>query len=1064
MKSASAIAQRRELVDRALQAIGAERGVVRLDESSEISSETFEYADLLKSQGEQKVDAVVEKDGSPLVYVTASVDGADDGAALARKLGNRAETAILLDVKLSSRGGLAADAWPCRLDAHRSTQLNLDKFADARSVLGDLQEGLWGTKDNAYQEQALRDLLVGSVDVISKTFLDARGVELNQIDRGPEILALVGRALFTRFLLDRCILTEATAPCLFKLIGPEGVAAFATPMNAAATCTWLDQTFNGDFMPLPARQGYEAYFATLNAESPGALAPICWIVGRTDAGGQLPMWDRLDFSHIPAGTLSEVYEDYAQRKAPVDAKRTSVHFTPRHIARTMVRQTLAGLPEAEAAAAKVLDPAVGAAVFLSLSYRELARLRAVKDGGQWPDTACLRSILYGQLQGLDINGDALNLAALTLYLTSIELDADPVPPEKLRFEKSLIGTVLRKVGDHANPTSIDDVLGSLRDLPDLNGKFDIVVGNPPWTSMSFQALDDDSPDPLPRDPLGDVVGAVANKRLKASGVQAPQYSHPDKVPDIAFLWKATEWAREGGVISLILHQRLLIKQLGKWRQARRDLFQAIELSGFLDASEFANHEKLLWPGIEAPFCIVFARNRRPAPDHRALFLSLAVEPVQTKRRQLRIDPTSTWRISADDFDRPGGLIARTKGGELDSAFLVRLQTRFHPDYERSRGSVKRPPLKTLGTYVETFASKRLMRGIKKGEKNAAEPAWMKSFPASAKLLVAKSNARNAGEIHPDDVAHSFVPGPIRSGPGAEWYMPPMLLITQRMGEDGDFVRSAVVHPSDDDVPVVFPFAWCGAPFQKNDADAMLAAKYCAVWVNSSFYAYFHTLTSTQLGYGIKALLSEDIESTPIVELKAALQRQLTNAVEIEGLFGKLRVPTPGLQDDIDTWVSKVAGFDASEHALIHDTLSVAYPIGDSRHSGRSWVAHSQFDSYVKALQKELEQMSASVDTASMAPVDTGSALLGWRFVRWRLNGRFQERSADPSGEVGTIAQIDAHSLEALVREKYPQGEIWARTHDGDFVFGQLALKRLWLPSRAILAAQVIVAWADQHPM
>lgn len=1066
MKSAGANAQRRELIDRTLQAIGAERGVVRLDEAGEISGENFEYADLLKDQGEQKVGAVIEKDGCALVYLAASSGCTGAGAALARKLGNRGETAILLEVSLSSRGGLAAEAWPCRLDTHKSTRLNLDKFADARSVLGDLQEGLWGTKDNAYQEQALRDLLVSSVDVISNAFLLARGapgVRSEQSDRGPEILALVGRALFTRFLLDRRILTEATAPSLFKMIGPEGEAAFATPAHAAATCTWLDQTFNGDFMPLPARKGYEAYFSSLHAESPDALAPIGWIVGRTDAGGQLPMWDRLDFSHIPAGTLSEVYEDYAQRKAPHDAKRTSVHFTPRHIARTMVRQTLAGLPEEEAAAAKVLDPAVGAAVFLSLSYRELAKLRAAKDGGKWPDTACLRSILYGQLQGLDINGDALNLAALTLYLTSIELDANPVPPEKLKFEKPLIGTVLRKVGDHGKQASTEDVLGSLRSLPELNGKFDIVVGNPPWTSMSFPDLDDGEPHGKLRDHLGDVIAAVANKRLQASGVRAPNYSHPDKVPDIAFLWKATEWAREGGVISLILHQRLLIKQLGKWRDARRDLFQAIELSGILDASEFANHEKLLWPGIEAPFCIVFARNRCPAPDHRPLLLSLAVEPVLTRRRQLRIDPTSTWRISADDFDRPGGLIPRTKGCELDAAFLERLQTRFHEDYARSRSSIKRPPLKTLGAYVQTFASNRLKRGIKKGAKNAITPKWTASFPATAKLLVA-NGARNAGEIHPDDLEHSFVPGPIRSGAGAEWYTPPMLLIAQRMGEDGDFVRSAVVHPSSNNTPVVFPFAWCGAPFKNGDTNAMLAAKYCAVWVNSSFYAYFHTLTSTQLGYGIKTLLSEDIESTPIVDLKTALERQLTNPAEVDGIFGKLRFPTPSLQEEIDAWVSKVAGFDASEHRLIHDTLSVAYPIGDARQSGKSWVANSQFDSYVTALREELEQMSVGVDTTSIVPVDTGPALRGWRFVRWRLDRRLQEHAAGTLGEGDTLARIDAQSLEALVREKYPQGEIWARTRDGDFVFGQLALKRLWLPSRAILAAQVIVAWADQHQM
>jgi hypothetical protein len=1061
MKSNTKNALHCELVDKALLAIGAGRSVVRLDKSAGISSENFEYADLLKGQGTKNVGAVIEKDGSPLVYVATG----GDGAALARKLGNRAETAVLLNVKLTESGGLSAEAWPCKLDAEKSIRLDLGKFADARSVLGDLQEGLWGTTDNAYQEQALRDLLVDSVATISCSFLAKRGVDSRDDERGQEVLALIGRALFTRFLLDRRILTESTASKLFELIGPDGEAAFATPINAAATCTWLDQTFNGDFMPLPARKGYQAYFSALLETSPDALAPIGWIVGRTDVGGQLRMWDKLDFSHIPAGTLSEVYEDYARRKAPDKAKRTSVHFTPRHIARTMVRQTLAGLPPSEAASAKVLDPAVGAAVFLSLSYRELARLRAICDNEQWPDTACLRSILYGQLQGLDINSDALNLAALTLYLTSIELDANPVPPEKLKFNRPLIGTVLRNVGDQGKRATVNGKLGSLRDLPEFNGKFDIVVGNPPWTSISFPKEEvSKSKGQIAasrKDPIGDIVEPIANKRLQASGFKTPHYTHPDKVPDLAFLWKATQWVREGGVISLIMHQRLLTKQLGNWRQARLALFQAIELSGFLDASEFSNHEQLLWPGIEAPFCIVFARNRRPVANQRALFLSLAVEPVLTKRRQLRIDPTSTFYISADDFDKPGGMIARTKGGELDSSFLVRLQTRFEAEYHLSRASVKRPPLKTLGEYVNGFALKRLMRGVKVGEANAKIRPWMNSIGANAKLLSAKSKERIAGVVHPDEVKLPFTPKPIRSGPTAEWYEPPLLLIAQRMGEDNEFVRSAVVLSSKDNASVVFPFEWIGAPFQKDDKYAMLAAKYCAVWVNSSFYSYFHTLTSTQFTSGIKVLLSEDMEKTPIVDLKVALIHGLTGSKEVEDLFGRLHSPTGELQKDIDTWVSKVAGFDASDQELIFDTLSVAYPIGEARKSGKFWVSQTQFMGYVSALREELTQLEADIDTASLAALETGQALQGWRFVRWKSNRRGKV-TANTSGEDITLARIDAQTLEALVRDKYPQGEIWAKTPEGEFVFGQLALKRLWLPSRAILAAQVIVAWADQH--
>jgi type I restriction-modification system DNA methylase subunit len=70
--------------------------------------------------------------------------------------------------------------------------------------------------------------------------------------------------------------------------------------------------------------------------------------------------------------------------------------------------------------ARVLDPAAGAGVFLITAFRQLVAERWRHDG-QRPDTKTLRSILYQQITGFDINEAALRFAALGLYLASIEL-------------------------------------------------------------------------------------------------------------------------------------------------------------------------------------------------------------------------------------------------------------------------------------------------------------------------------------------------------------------------------------------------------------------------------------------------------------------------------------------------------------------------------------------------------------------------------------------------------------------------------------------------------------------
>ena len=65
----------------------------------------------------------------------------------------------------------------------------------------------------------------------------------------PDVLSLVGRALFLRFLLDRRVVSPKDAGTIAA--GATNIlACFDTPQNAANTCKWLERTFNGDFLPL----------------------------------------------------------------------------------------------------------------------------------------------------------------------------------------------------------------------------------------------------------------------------------------------------------------------------------------------------------------------------------------------------------------------------------------------------------------------------------------------------------------------------------------------------------------------------------------------------------------------------------------------------------------------------------------------------------------------------------------------------------------------------------------------------------------------------------------------
>ncbi len=380
-----------------------------------------------------------------------------------------------------------------------------------------------------------------------------------------DAISLVGRALFARFLGDRDLLRESIAPG-----GPEQVAAlFDGSEQAEKTSDWLDDTFNGDFLPLS-----EGLFFQLPQEAFRTLGNIMY---RTP-GGQIFLeweesWARLDFAHIPVGVLSQAYESYLKIHTPLKQRKEGGYYTPAPIASLMVRGAFHALRrDGLVHEAKILDPAAGGGIFLLTAFRQLVAERWRYDKVP-PNTKTLREILYGQITGFDINEAALRFAALGLYLISIELDPNPEPVQKLRF-RDLRNTVLHNVGGGVD----NETSGSLGSLGDKVGHkhvgcYDLVVGNPPWTSatgLTGWAM------------VKNTIARIAQTRLSDEKQKPPL---PNECLDLPFVWRAMEWAKPNGQIAFALHARLLFQQGGTMSEARSGLFRALNITGIINGTD-----------------------------------------------------------------------------------------------------------------------------------------------------------------------------------------------------------------------------------------------------------------------------------------------------------------------------------------------------------------------------------------------------------------------------------------------------------------------------------------------
>ena len=454
-----------------------------LELGGEPSPRHLNYLDLLKISGKGilKVDAVAEFQARPLLYIVSGdqLRNSDSEKILDLQclLANRGEMAYL---GILNPGEL--NVYPINLERSelaRSVPTTIKRESSSaplffQSVVNGVFTLEGQPEEPDYVFKTINDLMTRSSEILIETY------RLTPLD----VLSFLGRALFFRFLWDRKIIRRSELHSVCP--GAESARdCFRDVDNSVATCQWLDETFNGDMLPLSG--DYKDIFTHANSQTKGQLFLHLRAIleGWEHAGAAFQTtidWGDLNFAHIPIGVLSQVYENFSKIWDPQQRKQTSAYYTPKNIARFLVDDAFEGVSDKPNA--RILDPSCGAGIFLVLAFRRLVAARWEHDGKR-PDTKTIQSILYSQLCGFDVSESALRLAALSLYITAIELNGTPRPPKSLRFPKPLQGVVLHNLRRTEEREAKGFVLGSLRlDFPkDFNCRFDMVIGNPPWSRL-----------------------------------------------------------------------------------------------------------------------------------------------------------------------------------------------------------------------------------------------------------------------------------------------------------------------------------------------------------------------------------------------------------------------------------------------------------------------------------------------------------------------------------------------------------------------------------------------------
>ncbi|MCH8047672.1 MAG: N-6 DNA methylase [Planctomycetes bacterium] len=1029
--------------------------IIRLDEKLS-EPEQLDYLDLLpaRSNHTPTLTAVAEHQGTALLYLVDACGktkcDAASHAAVRRRLANRSDPAWLGVVRAGSLEIFpigfheVADTQPVKtIEQHSETA----PFFFQSLVHGTFEENstLHGT-DYVYRK--IFELLTQTTDRFVPP--DGKG----QID-AIEVLSMAGRALFFRFLIDRDIVRKG------ELSGPDGICpaatelkdTFSTAEKAAQTSAWLDATFNGDFLPLidesiplDDRATREAAYLRFYEHTQDLVGEEIFqhlhaiLHGWRAVGGDFQTefdWGDLDFAHIPVGVLSQVYESFSHRADPRTARDTSVHYTPRTIARLMVDEAFAAVKNP--ADAKVLDSSCGAGIFLVLAFRRLVRERWLGDKDQErPKTAAIQDILYNQLRGFDISEPALRLAALALYITAIELNASPHPPKALKFPRNLRGEVLHRFSDQDEAGNKPAVfpLGSLGpEVPrEFDKTFDIVIGNPPWTRLRDRTADgEDDAGKRERKSAITAVNAqftkIGRRVLEERGVDdlPKRYQNPDNNPDLPFLWRAMEWAKPDGVIALAMPARLFGRTTGLGFEAWRAILRSVEVTGLINGADL--RKTAVWEGVDMPFCVFFARNRVPGADYRFHYSAPSYEPDLNGGGRFRIDYEVAHPISAGRVEeQPWLLKTLSLGTWLDAELMEPLSN---------------PVNKTLDDRWVTWdaARKRTGQGYNRSPNLRQEPkGFLADLPVFEKpkdgFSVNYEVLNKYGDLFgTNSEGQSSAHMPRRE----ELYQPPLVIVPKAPGEDPYSPKAYL-----SDRALAFSQSYYGYSCSGHPEEQTLAALVYLL-AHSTLFRYFALMVSVSQGADHMIFTKRDFDALPFPDIET-----LPGATKstIRSLAKRLQHNATKPWQEMNEFIFKLYGLDADAVQVAEDTLFAATSY---RRAGRAALDCTTRDTrvdFVTTLHESLEPYfdvcgeHVAVREAEFQP-DTWRE--PWFFLS--ISREAETVNVNPSLMREAMKAANQHGCSRIiVRAPRKRG----------LLLGLLNQRRWWTITRARLCAQHII--------
>ena len=750
--------------------------------------------------------------------------------------------------------------------------------------------------------------------------------------------SLIGRAIFVRYLEDRAILV----PAYF-----EGVAArrkawqkiLAQPPSSPAleprmaelrflrvlqskefTYALFDQLaddFNGDTFPIE-----EGEADCIQQEHLDKLRGF--LLGTTSAQKEL-FFFAYRFDVIPIELISAIYEEFYNERTGKGRNQGS-HYTAPALVEFVLAHTLT--PEILAKKPRVFDSACGSGIFLVESFRRIVRHLWAEQNGKRVSRPQLRRILRDQIAGVDINEEAVRVAAFSLYLAFLhyqeprEINNERRLPylkwvpeeERTRREKKKPGGQFFDVLLHANAFEAISGAGPEEVTRRFGpGTATVVVGNPPWGY------------PKKEDKDGQKALAYTLKWCDAKKGRPVG----DKELSQAFVHLTLALLQDAGRAGLLVSSGVLYKHHPKSRDFRRVWLNSARLEHVVN---FAHVRQIFFSGPQrhaqgiSPFVsVVFQKTVAGTPPDSTF-------QYWSAKRTATIENTKCVVLNRGDMHwlSQRDCLADERmwkiywwGGHRDEA-IIRSLNRF-------------PKLNSLGNTIPTTAIITPGQGFK--EANKSVPAnWLKNY----RELPAESLVRY-GPFNKDEL--SDVPDMVERRGVEDVYHGHRLLVGRGVKTGGFITARLETHKH------AFRNSIHGVRLEGLEPwqEATIIGIF---W--SSLARYFYFTTSGSWGFWHDEIHLEDVEQMPI-SLPENLNLR-NRIVRIVGQLQQVNLPPATLdlfqqsttnvhhttatdlrklEDELDAAIFDLYELTPAERDLIRERCSIGLDLFYQHHKGEA---------------------------------------------------------------------------------------------------------------------------------